>query len=170
MSEKICNICGGNNVIIPMNAMSTKNIYAPAPPIYKYKCLTCNADTNIVVTDKDLEEFNECSEASMFKKRSKLNPKYYTKKLSIKKANSLYKPWDHSRMSSAYPDDLVRLIKLQEIMRKYIPSYKIKIFATHGKIWVADYPFDGMTQEDIDELLESGFFFDVEYGDIAMYA
>ncbi len=67
-------------------------------------------------------------------------------------------------------DDLERLIELKKILVKYNENFKYDLNSGYEKIWVADYPFDGMTQEDIDELLESGFFFDVEYGDIAMYA
>lgn len=169
MSEKICGVCGGR-LIMPLNCFTPKNIYSPTLQALTYWCPKCKDKTNIAVTDADLQEWKEMCGISASNGITKSEPAYDTKKLSIKKADKLYKPWDHNRMSSAYPDDLVRLTKLQEIMRKYYPGYKLKIYAVREKLTVADFPFDGMVQKDIEEILELGFFFDTEYSEIVMYA
>lgn len=65
-------------------------------------------------------------------------------------------------------DHIDKLVALKKLMSKYIADLSIMLDTDYEKIWVMQYPEDGMEENDLKELSELGFILDEN--SIAMFA
>ena len=65
-------------------------------------------------------------------------------------------------------DHIDKLVALKKLMSKYVANLNIMLDTDYEKIWVMEYPEEGMEENDLKELSELGFILDEN--SIAMFA